>query len=469
MINRTKIELSEENRILSHLIASTDFLSQLRPIVDPQLFKSTMAQQISSWVLEFYDQFESAPNKAIQDLYVKKRKEIRDEEDTELIAKYLTNLSKDWEQAKITNINYTVKSAIQYFKIRSLEKLKDNIEYAINQGNSALGEKYISQFSKIEKPSGTGIDLLKDNQLISAAFSERNEFLFRFPGALGDVFGDFSRGDFLACMMPAKRGKTYFMIDACNRAAMMGLKVAWFSLEMTRAPVLRRQWQCIQGLPLKGGTIEMPCFTEYKNGKFKIGMKKVKKKALPTDQETIRKEQKKYKRALKSGQIKTVIFPANEATTGDVENTLANWEYYENFVPDVIITDYADLFKIEDRDYRHGIDNIWKTHRAWAQKYDCMVITGSQTDRKSQEGDVKKTSAAEDIRKLNHVTHMITKQQNKWEKSEGYSRMECLVQREGKQYPGSAFVLECLDIGRPYIDSKKDLEVVVEKKVKNTD
>jgi KaiC/GvpD/RAD55 family RecA-like ATPase len=469
MIKRKKIELSEENRLLSHLIASTEFLSQLRPVLKPTLFKSGMAQRVSGWVLEFYDNFEAAPFKNIEDLYLKKRKEIHDEEDTKLIAKFLKNLSKDWTQCQISNLTYTVKSAVHYFKVRSLELMRDNLEYAIDQNNPAMGERFIGEFSKVEKPTGSGVDVFKDSVNIVHAFSNNDEFLFRYPGVLGEVIGDFMRGDFVALMMPAKRGKTWTMIALAARATHMGLKVAFFSLEMTEAPMLRRVWQNYQGLPKKGGAIEIPYFEETESGKYEIKSQTVKKKALPVTREEIEKQQKKYRTALKSGQLKMQIFQANTATTEDVENCLANWEYYENFVPDVIITDYADLFKATDREYRHGIDSIWKTHRGWAQKYNCMVVTGSQTDRKSQEGDVRKTNAAEDIRKINHVTHMITKQQNKYEKANNYSRYECLAQREGRMYPGQAYVLECLDIGRPYIDSRKDIEVVDKKKSREKD
>jgi replicative DNA helicase len=460
MIKKIKVELNEENKILSHIIANSEFLGQIRKVIDPKYFKSSMARMISEWVLEFYDSFERAPYKNIKDLYMRKRKEIQDEEETELIAEYLSNLSRDWEQAAISNLPYTVKQAIHYFKIRSLELIKDNIDYALTQDNPALGERYVSEFSKVEKQEGHGIDLLKDSSAIASAFDTHDEILFKLPGALGEVIGDFVRGDFVAIMGPSKRGKTWWMWYIGYRAALLGLKIVFFSLEMTEKRIIRRQWQTLQGLPLQAGKINIPYFQVNDDGKYLVKNKVVQKDALPVDEKEIEQQLKKYRMNLKSGQIKTVVYPSYEATVEDIETALVNFEYYENFVPDVIVVDYADILKpTASSDYRHQIDAIWKSLRGMAQKWDACVVTGSQTDRKSQQGEVKSTNIAEDIRKIAHVTKLITKQQRDYELENGYCRIESLAQREGKKYAGSAYVLECLEIARPYIDSKKDSEM----------
>jgi len=461
LIKRTKIEVSEENRILSHLIANTQFLKDLSRVAKPKLFKTTMAQTVSQWVLEYYEHFSEAPGKNIQEIYLKKRKEVRDEDDTELIASFLTNLSKNWEQTDITNIPFTVKQAVNYFKLRNIECLKSNLEEAITQDDPALAERIIADFAKVDRVEGDDVDLFRDAHAVSAAFNNKDEFLFRLPGALGEVIGDFVRGDFVGFLAPPKRGKSWWLWYIGYRAAMVGLKVAFFSLEMTKERNTRRQWQSMQGLPIKAGRVEIPYFKEADGGKWSISSESVKKPALSTNVAYIQEQQKKYRMATRTGQIKTKIHPMDSATISDLENDLENWHFYENFIPDVIIVDYADIIKPEtSNDYRHNLDGIWKKLRGWAQSYNACVVTASQTDRKANEGEVKKTSAAEDIRKLGHVTKLLTKQQDKNELAKGYCRLESLVQREGKHYSGSAYVLECLDIARPYIDSRLDIEIV---------
>ena len=60
------------------------------------------------------------------------------------------------------------------------------------------------------------------------------------------------------------------------------------------------------------------------------------------------------------GAIRLETFSAGQADINTLETSLANLEYYDNFVPDVIVIDYADIIKGSKNDYRHNLNEICK-------------------------------------------------------------------------------------------------------------
>jgi len=139
---------------------------------------------------------------------------------------------------------------------------------------------------------------------------------------------------------------------------------------------------------------------------------------------------------------------------------LSNLEYYENFTPDVIVIDYADIIKGRIRDYRQQLNEIWIRLRGWAQEKNCLVVTASQTSKQAFTRDARMGDVAEDMRKLATVTKMIALNQTKSEKEAGALRIEPLLYRDGRLNGQQICVLESRDIGRVYLDSRLKKDVI---------
>jgi replicative DNA helicase len=355
-------------------------------------------------------------------------------------------LSKDWEKVQVTNVSYTIKNAIDFFKLRSLEVLKEEIEEAVQINDSALGEKLISEYKRVEKPIGKGINLLKNSSEIVQAFSREHEILFQYPGDLGKCLGPFARGDFFAIIGEEKKGKTQYLWYTAYRALMLGYKVLFVSLEMSKNQMLRRMWQGMVGQPVKTEHISIPYFKEVRDGRFEIKHRKEKRKGIDTDIKEIEKKQRFYRKMVRTGAIQLIAYPSDGASVDDLKTELINLEYYEGFIPDVIVIDYADIMKLSNqREYRHQLDQVWKALRGIAQERSALVVTGSQVNDRGR--------VAEDRRKLAHVTIMMRIEQDNAEEELGIIMMSTVVQREGKAYRGKIGVLQCYEIGRPYLNS----------------
>ena len=273
---------------------------------------------------------------------------------------------------------------------------------------------------------------------------------------LGKELGHFCRGDFFAVLAPVKRGKSFWLWDIAHRGCLNGLNVIFFSLEMTYNQVVRRAWQSIVAQPIQEKEVKIPYFEEI-DKKYEIKYREEKRKGI--DIEKIEQEQKKlmmYSR----GNLRIEVFPAGSATMDTLDVCLSNLEYYENFTPDVIVIDYADIIKGRIRDYRQQLNEIWIRLRGWAQEKNCLVVTASQTSKQAFTRDARMGDVAEDMRKLATVTKMIALNQTKSEKEAGALRIEPLLYRDGRLNGQQICVLESRDIGRVYLDSRLKKDVI---------
>ena len=97
----------------------------------------------------------------------------------------------------------------------------------------------------------------------------------------------------------------------------------------------------------------------------------------------------------------------------------------------------------------------------------CLIVSASQTEKGTFDKDIKEGSASEDIRKISHITSGLALNQTKDERKNGIMRVAQVVTREGETSYDQAVVLQCLDIGRPCIDSKLKNEVIFSRDSKN--
>jgi len=162
----------------------------------------------------------------------------------------------------------------------------------------------------------------------------------------------------------------------------------------------------------------------------------------------------KYRR-----RFKLITYPSGTLTVTEIGNCLNEWERQDDFVPDVVIVDYADLMHDRVQEFRHRQDAIWKGLRAVSQERHCLVVTATQADAASyRSGRLSLSNFSEDKRKYAHVTAMYGMNQDPGgrEKKLGILRINELVVREGDfSVDNEVRIVQDLRIGRPYLESYK--------------
>jgi len=442
----------EEQKILINCITNTEFLTSIIPLLKIEFFDSSYSKTVIKWVIDYYNRYKEAPKKNIEDIFIQNKSSIGNEETIELIGKFLLNLNN---LSKNNNLLYSLEQAEKWIKLQYIKKIKENLEDCIIEGNIDKAENVLISFERIKIPNGNGVFLLNDKNEILNAFLKEEEYLFSFRGALGELVGSFTRGDLVSFLAFTNKGKTWWQLFSGYEAVTNGLNVVFFTLEMTLTQMIRRAWQCFTGQAMNDEKVRIPFF-RYNEKIKKYDIEFVDKQVKKIDLENIDKYQKKFRFQFRGGDMVIHSFPAFSSTVNDIEIFLNNLEYYDNFIADVIIIDYADIIKPDSfrNEYRHQLDNIWKQLRSLAQKKNAVVITATQSSRAGALKDVSETEVAEDIRKLNHCSKMIVLNQTKEEQENGIVRVKEIKKRNERRDFREVAVLQCLDIGRVYLDSK---------------
>jgi replicative DNA helicase len=449
-LKQQEIDLSVERNILIGLIVSEDFTKQITPALDLSYFKTAFTKIVANWCVDFWQQYSKVPNKNILELFQINSKKIQNDDLIELIQQFLESISSEYSRGEVFNTKYWLEQAEKYFRRQRLENLKETFEKAIECDDCDEAELALAQFKQVKFSETGGFSILRDKEITKRIFSETNidEELFRLPKILGKVLGGFHRGDLIAVEGPAKRGKSFWLIDLGVVALKHKLRVLFVSLEMNERQMMFRIFQNMTGRTRRDEEFQFPRFTETD-----VQIEPERRSVI--SYESVIKKQKQLLKQYGSGEFNLICYPANSVELKKVENYIDRLEVKENMLPDVIVLDYADLLLASYKgEYRHQLDNIWKGLRAIAQKKNCLVITATHTNKATFDRDIKQGDTSEDSRKKNHVSLMFALNQRSQDKEKRLIRVKVTVSRHEQFSDKEVAVLNCFEIGKAILDSR---------------
>jgi replicative DNA helicase len=502
MIKRREVNNTIEERILVGLIVSDKFCRDIFHILKPEYFVVPYVKIVVRWCIEYYNQYKLAPQAHIQDIFTTEQTKLK-EEDATIISSFLERLSEQFEQEESLNVDYLLDKAFLYFKRKALELTAERITSNLELNNIEKAEEELKNFKSVSKEMSPFTDPMTEAAVKKyiANLQDRSNILFRLPGALGNMIGDFKRDTLLGVLSPAKRGKTFWLLEIAIQAYLEGKKVLFVSLEMSEDQILGRFYKRLTALGDTSKEYIYPAFDCKKNQDntcrkkdrtCKVGLLVGDKKPLQenfdfskSDYEiciacrgkkdfavgnwfTTMKRDKSTTRIL-TRQIKAlgkiykdnfrlISYPSFSANVPKIKWHLADLEESFGFVPDVICIDYADILAPEDTRQvgRERLDETWKMLKNLADTKHCLVATASQSNRGSfSKRSVTQVDIAEDIRKVAHVNYMISLNQTPEEKNESVIRVGLIAERDGMfdEYK-HALVLQQLTLGQVCLDSE---------------
>ena len=438
----------------------------------------------------------------------------------ELEEDILPDLSEEYEQTglnipylqKITETYLTERSLSLH-----AEKITDAIDTGNIIEAEKVASSYIKP--TVDQQDDIDLSHPTVEQQIRQAFSESAECVVRYTGPLGAIWNpQMVRGAFIGFLAPEKRGKTFLFLDIAMRAARQRRKVAFFQAgDMTQRQQLKRicvyrakksdreEYCGIQYLPVKdcvknqmdqctkhvresdtgpfdefeGSIAEFrkqvtmdqlkeaykdpsnrgykPCHNcqEFNTNPWGTAWLQKKNLKLPLDVEEAVKEVEKFFVKNKR-HFRLSSHSAGTLTVRDIQAELDLWQTRDNFIPDIVIVDYADIMAPGVKtEYRHQQNVIWRDLRGLSQERNCLVLTASQTDADSYTRDsLTLSNFSEDKRKYAHVTAMygLNQDHKGREKQIGIMRVNELVVREGEfDTKREITVLQSLKTGQPMI------------------
>lgn len=506
-MKRTLVDLREEQQIVTCMIVNTDYLREIIPVCSLDYFESNQGKRIAQWCFDYYKQYQKAPYEHIEDLFGSWSRNHKDDPEIELIRSYLTKISAQYERMAEVNVPYLLDRAEQYFGMRSVKVLIEDLTSCVTGNELTKAESLIGKYKKPKRIVSGAINPFNCPEAVHEAFEKVNEPLIPFPGPLGDLMNDqFVRDSLVGFLAGEKKGKTFWLIELAVRGFRARNNVLYIAVgDMTRDQMIRRLYVYLAKRHFKmkkDGYIKYPMFDCLKNqydlcdmrrrtcnfgiynedGKRIVDNELIEEGYVPCDACRILEPREyygavwnatrkadpalewfegvslanKFMKSLKGKEFKLQTYPNRGITVAGIKDLLDIQEYYEGFVPDIIIIDYADNIAASSRlEFRHQQNEIWQDLRALSQERRCLVITATQADAKSYgKKSLDLSNFSEDKRKYAHVTAMFALNKSDEDKKNQLARFAALVLREvDYNMDDEVYVLQCLDIGRPFLGS----------------
>lgn len=497
---RRRADTSMERTIVTGMITSNRVLRNLALTYKPRYFTVPFAQVVAKWCLAYLEKYGEAPQRHIQDLYeAYRRSGSLDPDVSQLIGQFLTSISEEYEREGL-NEEYLLDQAQEFFVVRSLTLLKEDLEERLEQGNILAARESVASFISPEKVITLGCEPLRDMEAVRDAFTIDDD-LFTLPGDLGKLLGPMVREDVWGLVGAYKAGKSWACTYIQDQALYNRLNVARFSFEMNRRKESRRFLQSICSMPInppKDGKIWIPvwdckfnqdgsCYRPdrtcgvalYKGeeprpsfGHESPGYKPCAScrgqkgwqmetwaEEWKCDVLTWRNAWRKAEsisQQLRGARFKFQYWPMYSAGIPEVKAALHIWEHMEGFIPDVIVIDSPDLMKKPGQTDRHSIVDNRRYSVALAQQYHSLLIMPFQAGSKDaiERKTKKRSDIGESVAILGDVDGMISLDQTDSEREAMRARIGVSVQRDNKSVlANQVTVLQCIELGQAVIDS----------------
>jgi len=510
MIELKQIDSTTERMIVTGMIVSDRFLRDIQTIFKLDYLETPFAKAVVGWCLSYWRKYKKAPGMHIQDIFNHHSRNGLNPDMTELIRLFLASISTEYEKAEHFNVDYLLSQAETRFKERSLKILSEDIEGYLVKGNIKEAELCLKDYRRVERPQTAGINPFTDRSAIYQAIAKREEnILFSLPGELGRFIGPIERSTLTGILSSEKKGKSFMLMQVGITAIEERCNVAFFEVgDMIQEDVIRRVsiHTTMSSDKKAGQKVKIPvvdclhnqtndCMKEERMCKFGVLRRKPGTDAdvfikasfeeaqdyIPCDRCRGTKEFKgavwyrnettpklSWRKAWEAGKskmsrvggkdFKLFTFSLGQINVDGIRNVLDYAEEREGFVPDVIIVDYADILAPMDSrmDERGRQNEIWKSLRALSQERYCAVFTATQANADSYtKKSLTESNYSEDKRKYAHVNGGFwTLNQTAEEKKNGIMRIGRMFVREDEyETLKHCTVLQCLNLGRPYLDS----------------
>lgn len=442
---------SAERKIVIGMVVDSLVLARLADKWDGMLFRSKWANIVGGWCVEHYRNYSRAPGRDITSIYEawSQRANIG-KETVELVERFLESISDEYERRKDEhNTQYVIDLAAKHINAVRAERLAEAIQGSMAIGRTDQALQAIEEFHRVDMGAEEPTDVLRDRAVMRETFAETSEPLIEYPGPLGSLLQDFLvRDAFVSLMGAEKRGKTFLLLDMAWRAMCQRRKVAFFEIgDMTRPQLMRRLYSRAARRPYKARTIRVPKAVRYVYGQPPLVTFEERKYDKPM---TVKEARLGCERILKSRvKSKTPMFllsvhPNDTISVRGIRDILRRWERDLEWVPDVIVIDYADNLAslpgpIDPRDSQ--INRTWKQLRAMSQEMHALVITATQADAKSYDAHtISRKNFSDDKRKLAHVTAMLGINSTPEERESDVRRLSLIVGRDTEWAEGTTVV-----------------------------
>ena len=339
--------------MLCHLmLIDRPFADQMFEVLDVNFLELKYLQEFVNLISKYREKFEVHPTEKIMTSVLRTEIENLNESVQQQIRNFFARISKsDIEEStyiKETSLDFCRKQKLKGAMLKSVKLLQkssfDEIAEVINEAlrlgsDSDFGHDYLKDFEQRF--------LLKSRNPFPTGWSEIDSITHQGLGA----------GELGVVIAPTGAGKSMALVHIGAQALAAGKNVVYYTLELSDTVVGSRFDSCLTKVPLG---------------------------SLHSFKEEIYEQIQNLK-----GNLIVKEYPTKSSSVNTLKHHLEKMKN-RDFIPDVIIVDYADLLRPSSvlREKRHELETIYEQLRALAQVHKCCVWTASQTNRSGLNAEV---------------------------------------------------------------------------------
>jgi len=229
------------NHILLQSILDTEFLKRIRPVIEPDLFKTKEKKFLIRLIYDYYDEYNKAPEDHFYDIIEYQKKQIS----KELYNKSMDVIKvlRDIDHSNPEFILGEIKNAVKHFK---LEEAAVNFAQLIKIKQYDQAEKVIIDAIKsTEDIKQEYFNFFDDTEYIEKRIQGKSYKMRSLIPGLDKLIGGFNPAWLITILGAAKFGKTTMLVELSVAAMLQGLKVLFVTGEMSKQEIVDKFDQCI--------------------------------------------------------------------------------------------------------------------------------------------------------------------------------------------------------------------------------
>ena len=447
-----------ELRVISGMVMSNTVLNKL--VLLPQRDWADPAMRVADRMCcRYFDSHGKAPKKSIVDLFASWSEKAKYKDEVTAVERIIQQVI----QVESINAPLCIDEAMALFAENRATHGMDVAKGMFAEGKVDEGLRTLAEAAEpIKAGTSSSSFPVSDKNEHKAAFSESSESIVKFPGGLGQFFGDMLEEDgFVSFLAPQGRGKSFFLMELAYTAMLQRKKVAYFQIgDMTKKQICRRLYSRAAKWPLRSPSGKWPCKVKWP---AKLALDGVDYDDLefdrPLDAKLANEACDRIRQEIRSSSPYLAL-SCHESMSLSVKGVGAVLREMARggFEPQVVCLDYADnLAPVNYKvDVRHQIHQTWELMRALSMEKHVLLVTATQSTRQKygkEGGTIRMDSTSEDIRKVGAVTGLVGINQDDSERANGLYRLNWADKtRDAASNPKRfCFTAACLPVANPAV------------------
>jgi hypothetical protein len=459
-MSQEKLAVSLQQDLLTLLVHSDEHGRIVSKTIDAALFEGDY-RNIAEKALDFWKQHSKAPKQHIADLL----SNILEDDHDRRGQTYRRILIQMLEVKDQINVDFVLRSmdqftGVQKFKaitLQGAELVDARGIFGFEEAKAIWREFLRDQNSSVD----IGIRLNEYDRVLEYFRNVHQEFktgIKEFDEA--NIVP--MRGKLWLFLAPAKRGKTWALVQLGKMAFLQRKKVCHITLEIEAEEVAQRYYEALFGASKRDDINKISTFKYDRKGALDQIVAQSVEVPFTFNSSAVREElQTRIGHfGMRSDNFVIKRFPMSSLTLDQLEAYLESLELLEKFVPDLVILDYPKIMKLNQKELRTSLGQLMEGLRGLAQRRNFALAAAHQGNRSSADADiVRATHASEDWSVVCTADFLVTYSQTSAEKRLGLARLYVEMARSEQDqfgvlvtqsYKTGQFVLESTRLSDSY-------------------